>query len=97
MARQTPSSSSTSTQKVPAPVAAAPKTATPKPEATQPQAPNTLKAEAPAPRAEPQPAGPTHEQIARRAHALFVARGGQHGHHLDDWLRAERELRQGAQ
>jgi hypothetical protein len=38
---------------------------------------------------------PTHEQIARRAYALFLARGGGHGHHEDDWLQAERELRLG--
>jgi hypothetical protein len=31
-------------------------------------------------------------EIARRAYELYVARGGQHGSDLDDWLRAEREL-----
>jgi HSP20 family molecular chaperone IbpA len=30
--------------------------------------------------------------IARRAHELFEARGGQHGHDRDDWFRAETEL-----
>jgi HSP20 family molecular chaperone IbpA len=30
--------------------------------------------------------------IARRAHELFEARGQEHGHDLDDWLRAESEL-----
>lgn len=35
---------------------------------------------------------PTCEQIAQRAHARFVARGGEHGHDVDDWLEAEREL-----
>jgi HSP20 family molecular chaperone IbpA len=30
--------------------------------------------------------------IARRAHELFEARGREHGHDLDDWLRAESEL-----
>jgi hypothetical protein len=39
--------------------------------------------------------GPTHEQIARRAYELFLSRGGQHGHHEDDWLQAERELKLG--
>ena len=34
----------------------------------------------------------THEAIARRAHQLFVQRGGGHGHDLEDWLLAEREL-----
>jgi hypothetical protein len=32
------------------------------------------------------------EAIARRAHELFQARGGQHGHDLDDWLEAERQI-----
>jgi len=30
--------------------------------------------------------------IACRAHELFAARGGVHGHDLDDWVRAESEL-----
>jgi len=30
--------------------------------------------------------------IARRAHELFEARGREHGHDLDDWLRAKSEL-----
>ena len=36
---------------------------------------------------------PDHDAIARRAHELFIERGGEHGHHDDDWLRAEAELR----
>jgi hypothetical protein len=40
----------------------------------------------------PRPA-PTREQIAQRAYELFLARGGEHGRHEDDWLRAEQELR----
>lgn len=35
---------------------------------------------------------PTAEQIAIRAHEIFVQRGGGFGHDLDDWLQAEREL-----
>ena len=31
--------------------------------------------------------------IARRAYDLYVARGCEHGHDVEDWLRAERELR----
>ena len=31
--------------------------------------------------------------IARRAYDLYLARGGEHGHDLEDWLRAERELK----
>jgi hypothetical protein len=30
--------------------------------------------------------------VARKAYELFLARGGTHGHDLEDWLRAEREL-----
>jgi len=36
---------------------------------------------------------PDHDAIAQRAHELFVERGGEHGHHDEDWLRAETELR----
>ena len=45
-----------------------------------------------------QPVGPfpadfsREEQIRRRAYELYVERGGQSGHEMDDWLRAEREL-----
>jgi hypothetical protein len=39
---------------------------------------------------------PITEAIARRAFELFLARGGQHGRDLDDWLQAERELARGA-
>jgi hypothetical protein len=39
--------------------------------------------------------GPTQEQIARRAYELFLARGGTHGRHEDDWFQAERELKLG--
>jgi hypothetical protein len=35
---------------------------------------------------------PTHEQIAELAHKYFAERGWRHGHHEQDWLRAEREL-----
>jgi hypothetical protein len=31
--------------------------------------------------------------IARRAYDLYLARGREPGHQLDDWLQAERELR----
>src|SRR5438874_5430729 len=36
---------------------------------------------------------PTHDQIASRAYHYFLERHGQHGSHVQDWLRAERELR----
>ena len=35
----------------------------------------------------------TEHDIARRAYDLYLARGREPGHHLDDWLQAERELR----
>ena len=35
----------------------------------------------------------SHEQIAQLAHRFFAERGHVHGHHEEDWLRAERELR----
>jgi Protein of unknown function (DUF2934) len=41
----------------------------------------------------PHPTSVDREQIAHRAFELFCARGCQDGHDLDDWLRAERELR----
>jgi hypothetical protein len=33
------------------------------------------------------------DQISRRAHELFDARGRQDGGHLEDWLQAEQEMR----
>ncbi len=30
--------------------------------------------------------------VARRAYDLYLARGCEHGHDMDDWLQAEREL-----
>jgi hypothetical protein len=39
------------------------------------------------------PATVTSGDIARRAYDLYLARGGEHGHHVDDWIQAERELR----
>lgn len=38
--------------------------------------------------------GPTSEAIRRRAFEIYVASGETQGHDLDDWLRAERELRE---
>ena len=34
----------------------------------------------------------THGEIAQRAYNLFLSRGGEHGHDLEDWLQAEHEL-----
>ncbi len=35
----------------------------------------------------------TDHDIAVRAYELYEQRGGEHGHDVDDWLQAERELR----
>lgn len=35
----------------------------------------------------------TERDVARRAYELYLARGGEHGYDVDDWLRAEHELR----
>ncbi|MGO9526989.1 MAG: DUF2934 domain-containing protein [Verrucomicrobiia bacterium] len=35
---------------------------------------------------------PTEEQIRDRAHQIWLDRGGQPGHEVDDWLQAEYEL-----
>jgi Protein of unknown function (DUF2934) len=35
---------------------------------------------------------PSEEEIARRAHELYLQRGGEHGKDVEDWVRAEKEL-----
>ena len=35
----------------------------------------------------------TEGQVARRAYDLYLARGREDGHDIEDWLQAERELR----
>ncbi|MFP5234429.1 MAG: DUF2934 domain-containing protein [Acidobacteriota bacterium] len=35
----------------------------------------------------------SHDDVARLAHSYWKQRGGDHGHHEDDWYRAEQELR----
>jgi len=35
---------------------------------------------------------PTHEQIARRAHEIYLENGCHFGHEKDDWLQAQYEL-----
>jgi hypothetical protein len=37
---------------------------------------------------------PENTDIARRAFELYCARGCEDGHHIQDWLQAERELRE---
>ena len=46
---------------------------------------------APTPIAQPESASTGN--LARRAYDLYLARGCEHGHDVDDWLQAERELR----
>ena len=38
----------------------------------------------------------TDRDIACRAYDLYLARGGEHGHDVDDWLQVERDLRRAA-
>ena len=45
-----------------------------------------------APKKALQPASMTDDAIARRAYDLYLARGCEHGHDVEDWLEAEREL-----
>jgi len=35
---------------------------------------------------------PSYEQVAQLAHRYWAEGGYQHGHHVEDWLRAEQEL-----
>ena len=35
---------------------------------------------------------PLEEQIRRRAHEIWLQRGGQDGSEMDDWLQAEQEI-----
>lgn len=39
-----------------------------------------------------QAAGFQRKQIERCAYEIFLNRGGTHGHDVDDWLQAQREL-----
>lgn len=34
----------------------------------------------------------TRKEIEVRAYEIYVSRGAVHGHHLEDWLQAEREV-----
>jgi len=43
------------------------------------------------------PRNPTHDEIAEAAYRRYQNRGGAHGRDFDDWLEAERELRQKSQ
>jgi hypothetical protein len=37
---------------------------------------------------------PSHDEIAEAAYRRYLSRGGDHGRDFDDWLEAERELRE---
>jgi hypothetical protein len=39
------------------------------------------------------PASVTDSDVAHRAYELYLARGSEHGHDVDDWTAAECELR----
>ncbi len=39
------------------------------------------------------PAAVSHEAVAQLAHRFWAERGHRHGQHVDDWFRAEQELR----
>ena len=54
---------------------------------------NKPKDEEPASTTEAPRATVTDDEIARRAYDLFLSRRGEHGHDVEDWLRAERELK----
>jgi hypothetical protein len=41
----------------------------------------------------PAPAQISHEEVARVAHRFWAERGHRHGSHIEDWFRAEQELR----
>jgi hypothetical protein len=45
-----------------------------------------------APGAGLQPSESRMNRIARRAHEIYEARGGEHGKAMEDWLQAEREI-----
>lgn len=36
---------------------------------------------------------PTYDEIAEAAYRRYLSRGGEHGRDFDDWLEAERELK----
>ncbi len=73
------------------PKKAAAKKAEPKAIAAKPaKATKTVKA--PKAKATVTPISISHDQIAQLAHRYWAERGRQHGHHEEDWYRAEREL-----
>jgi hypothetical protein len=56
---------------------------------------NVSESRYPSPPAQSSRAQPTHEEVARRAYEIYETRGaGGPGSEVDDWLQAERELRE---
>jgi hypothetical protein len=49
--------------------------------------------EEPLSRAEDRGRPTSDEKVRDRAYQIFEERGSEHGHDVDDWLKAERELR----
>jgi hypothetical protein len=43
--------------------------------------------------ANPEKRSISQDEVARLAHSYWQQRGGKHGHHMEDWFRAEQELR----
>jgi hypothetical protein len=60
-----------------------------KPQSGTPTGPRLVRKSATTPSAPPPV---THEQIATRAYEIYESEGHGDGHHVDHWLRAEREL-----
>jgi hypothetical protein len=76
-----------------APIAAVePKKAAPKSTTPNGTAPKKAAAKKKTTTARVTPISVSHEEIALLAHRFWIERGGQHGRHEDDWIRAEREL-----
>lgn len=67
---------------------------------TAPKSTRTTRKPAPSPeprqaptRDAPASDGADHEATARRAYEIYQSRGASHGSDVDDWLRAEREIK----
>jgi len=73
-----------------------PKTGTTRKTTTTKRAKSAIRPKRPNPTTSPQGDVPTppvsHDEIAARAYALFLERGGQDGDDWSDWFRAEAEL-----
>jgi hypothetical protein len=61
-------------------------------ETTQNAAPDQPDSNEPAPQTNHRGDTPSHDQIAERAYAIYLERGGDHGLDEDDWIQAEQEL-----